>query len=139
MPTREELVEHLQLEPVNLAIHVVLNNDEFLEVDDYLIKKFGDDWKRPDWLYTQNPETISQFKREIFSQVENFVRRRNHDLYQSICVQMNWCEMRNQPIVENAEALAGVLDIYLTNGIAALSVLLLKRKFLDKLCNCPAQ
>lgn len=137
--TREELVQAFALEQIELARIVVLENRHFAEVGQFLDHRYNRQWREHGWLLMQDPSVITQFKREIFSRIECIVRQFNHRLYQAICVDLNWCQKRNHPTVEYAEYIAAALDIFGTDGAAALIVLLIKRKFLDKLCNCGPQ
>lgn len=137
--TREELVHVFALEQIELARIVVLENQHFGEVGHLLDHRYNGQWREHGWLLMQDRSVVTQFKREIFSRIERIVRRSNHHLYQSICINLDWCQNRNHPTIEYAEYIAAALDIFGTNGAAALTVLLIKRKFLDRLCNCGPQ
>ena len=133
--THEELVHAFALEQIELARIVVIENQHFSEACQYLDRKYSHEWRQPGWLLAQERLAVTQFKREIFSRIDQIVRQANHQLYQGICVNLNWCESRNKSTIEYADYIAAALDIFGTNGAAALTVLLIKRKFLDKLCN----
>ncbi len=137
--TREKLVQAFALAQIELARIVVLENQHFADVGQFLDHRYDGQWRQHGWLLMQDRSVATQFKREIFSRIERIVRQYNHHLYQAICVNLNWCQNRNHPTVEHAEYIAAALDIFGTNGAAALTVLLIKRKFLDKLCNCGPQ
>jgi hypothetical protein len=80
--------------------------------------------------------SLKQLKEEILVKVEAKVREYNSDLYQKICVELDYCNNKDSWKWRAAEYTAAVLDIAFGGGGVALGVLLLKREYFDKLCKC---
>jgi len=116
-----------------------MENEVFEEAKQELLERYGEEIFGQEFIHRIAPPKARRFISSLNLSVENRVRDFNDKLYALICIRLKWCERREHPMIENAELAAGIVDIFGTNGAAALTVLLLKRKFLDKLCNCKAR
>ena len=131
----EQQLHFFTLETWRLSQIVLEESEAFAETRDQL-KCHTPLVLDPGFLFFLPAQEAKKVASELHRSVENRVRDFNHGLYDLICWRFRWCERREDSFVELLEITAAVADIFGTNGAAALTVLLIKRKFLDKLCNC---
>ncbi|MCL7715798.1 hypothetical protein [Stenotrophomonas mori] len=132
----EPLDAFCPLETWRLAQIVLTENGMFAETRKALVEQYGDDVLTPAFILQHGPDRVRRIISALNLGVERRVKEFNNRLHTLICTRFRWCERRDHPMVENAEIAAALVDIFGANGAAALTVFLLKRKFLDRLCGC---
>jgi hypothetical protein len=81
-------------------------------------------------------DSFNRFQQQLFTTVKRYFTSAHDELYQKICIEFNYCEMKRKWGWRVAEYLIGIVDIFGGSGGGALAVLVLKTEVLDKLCGC---
>lgn len=134
--THSQLIDCLKIEKFELGLMVVEQEEIFADVRIELIAKFGDKIFDLSWVYSQPPTFVTQLKTNLSKKIGEKLKSILKKLKQSICIDHDWCNLRDSPLMVRVEILAMILDAIGTSGAAALSVLIIKNEFLDKLCEC---
>lgn len=117
---RQTLVEAPELEGARIEIErdfqIDLNNLDF--IDDFPNAK------------------LKRLKERLLIAVESFVSGFKDSLIRQVCIHWDYCNQKNSRKSEIAQYLTAALDIVITQGALTLAVLLMKREYFDKLCNC---
>lgn len=86
------------------------------------------------------PAEYSAFRRTLIRSFRmTFIRWRVLDLYQLICVQLEYCRHRNKPLIDMAKKISDAISdaLNLPDAVAGpLTVLLIGIKSLDSFCAC---
>ncbi|MDR0775311.1 MAG: hypothetical protein LBE81_01545 [Azonexus sp.] len=136
MVNQDQFNELSQFEAWRLSQIVLQECRVFSSEREWIINRYGEEVLDPKFFSYAPPHVTRKVISEFHLAIENRVRDFNDHLYDLICKKFKWCERRDLPLIENIEIVALLIDIFGTNGVAALILLLIKRKFLDKLCNC---
>lgn len=135
-PMQEEVIVALQKDDWALAVEVLSSSDHFSEQRDQLQRKYEtyvDDIQKLALLPALEFKT---FKRDAIRAVERDLHDINHELYKRLCVDFNYCDRRDMPLARLISYLIGILDVIYGQGAIALAVLITKREYLNKVCNC---
>ena len=117
---RQTLVEAPELEGARIEIErdfqIDLNNLDF--IDDFPNAK------------------LKRLKERLLIAVESFVSGFKDSLIRQVCIHWDYCNQKNSRKSEIAQYLTAALYIVITQGALTRAVLLMKREYFDKLCNC---
>ena len=137
MPNGVMVLEQLLVtEDWDLARQVLVEASALAEERQDIEDRFGVSMRSLESILDLPEVSLKQIKRDILIKVEAKVREYNSDLYQRICVELDYCNNKDSWKWRAAEYTAAVLDIAFGGGGVALGVLLLKREYFDKLCKC---
>ena len=138
MPNGLELIERLWVtEDWELARQVLLEAEELRESRNEIEDEFNVDLEDLVSVIDLPDATLRKLKERILFTIEDHVRGFNEVLYQRVCIELDYCNRRNDPTIELLEFLTNALDFLVTAGLISLLALLLKRGYFDKLCQCP--
>ena len=138
MTIKQQFLDFAALETWRLSQIVLEESEVFADARYQLDRRFGPHALDPSVLAFLPSLEAKRLVSALHRSVEKRVRDFDDQLNNLICRRFRWCERREHPMIENAEIAAAIADVFGTNGAAALTVLLIKRKFLDKLCKCKA-
>ena len=138
-PMQEEVISALQKDEWDLAVEVLATIEAFSEARYRLENKYQSDVRDLQRLALLPAFEFKKFQRDAIRAVERRLHSINHDLYQRICVELDYCDRRDMPQARLISYLIGILDIAFGSGAIALAVLIAKREYLDKVCNCPRE
>jgi hypothetical protein len=138
-PMQEEVIAALQKDDWALALEVLTTVEAFGEPRYRLEQKYEMDIGDVQRLALLPAFEFKRFKRDAVRAVEKRLHAINHDLYQKLCIDLKYCERRDMPQARLISYLIGILDIIFGAGAIALAVLIAKREYMDKVCNCPRE
>ena len=135
-------IEHLvALENWELARQFLVEqaedgNEEAIAFKTQLEEEFNIDLSDLSAIGSLPVPAIMGLSKKLIDHAMDAVRNIESQLRQKICVEMNYCNKKNQGVWRYAEYAAAVADIFGGSGAVSLAVLLAKNQFLDKLCGC---
>jgi hypothetical protein len=136
-PIQEEVIAAIQKDDWALALEVLSSSNRFVEQRHYIESKYESDVRDIQRLLLLPEFQFKKFKKDAIHAVESGLHDINHQLYKRLCVDFNYCDRRDMPLARLLSYLIGVLDVVHGSGAIALAVLIAKREYLDKVCNCP--
>ena len=137
MPNGVVVMEQLLItEDWELGRQVLIESSALAEERQEIEDRFDVSIEKLELILDLPDASIKQIKKEILLKVEAKIRDYNSELYEKICVELDYCNNKDAWKWRAAEYTAAVLDIIFGGGGVALGVLLLKREYFDKLCKC---
>jgi len=136
-PMQEEVISALKKDDWVLALQVMTTVDAFAEQRYRFERDYDTDLRDLGHIALLPAFKFKRLKRDAVRSVEKGLHKINDELYQKLCRDFNYCERRDMPLSRLISYLIGVLDVIYGEGAIALAVLIAKREYLDKVCNCP--
>ena len=130
------LEQLLVTEDWELGRQVLVEASAFAEDREQIEAEFAVSLRQLDAVLELPDASLRRLKEVVLERVQTRVRDYDDELYQRICVELDYCKNKDVWKWRAAEYLAAILDIVFGGGGVTLAVLLLKREALDRLCKC---
>ncbi len=130
------LPELLAQEDWELARQVLIYSPEFAADRVELENEFGIDFSDLGAVVDLPTNKRDDFLRRMQRLIEAKMEQYRDDLYEKVCVEMDYCNQRNSSKWKFAEYGIAVFDVIFGQGALALLAILMKKEMLDRLCRC---
>lgn len=128
--------ELLQQEPWNVARELIAGHPEFADARQVIDDEFGVWVGDVDGIRELPEADFRRLKKRLIELVQEQLQAHRDALHEKICLELNYCQVKDQGRAKLVRYIAGALDVFVTNGGVSLAILLLEEEFLKKLCGC---
>ncbi len=136
METLRTMEELLQQEPWDVARELIESHPGFADARLIVDAEFGV-WVGDREGILDLPEAdLRRLKQRLIELVQEKLLEQREELHEKICVELDYCKVKDQGRAKLVRYLAGALDVFFTSGGVSLAILVLEEEFLKKLCGC---